>query len=234
MSTKQNDKIKHPATYTDSFIPLFAERLQNCSTVYDPFGGTGKLALIKEHGYQGKIFCSELEPEWTKQYDGIDRWLIGDSAKTDFIKDGYFDAICTSPTYGNRMADHHEAKDASKRITYRHRLGRALSDENTGKMQWGANYKEKHIEIYKELHRVLKVGGIFILNISDHIRAGSVVKVAKWHKEALESLGFALQEELSVSTPRMGFGANSHLRVPDEKIFVFKKLRTYKKRSSNG
>ena len=23
--------------------------------------------------------------------------------------DGFFDAVCTSPTYGNRMADHHNA-----------------------------------------------------------------------------------------------------------------------------
>jgi len=230
MITTQNNKIKHPATYTDSFIPLFAELLQNYSIVYDPFGGTGKLALIKKHGYQGKIFCSELESEWTKQYDGVDKWLIGDSAKTDFIKDDYFDAICTSPTYGNRMADHHNAKDVSKRITYRHRLGRALSDENTGKMQWGDHYKEKHLEIYKELNRVLKVNGIFILNISNHIRAGIVVEVATWHKEVLERLGFILQQELSIPTPRMGFGANGHLRAPDEKIFVFKKLHNYEKR----
>jgi len=224
MNITHSNKIQHPATYTDSFIPLFAELLKNCDMVYDPFGGTGKLALIKRHGYRGKIFCSELEPEWTNQYCGVDRWFIGDSAKTDFIKNGYFEAICTSPTYGNRMADHHEARDSSKRITYRHRLGRVLSDENTGKMQWGVNYKEKHIEVYKELNRVLKMEGIFILNISNHIRAGVVVEVASWHKEVLEGLGFVLQDEFSVPTPRMGFGANSHLRVQSETIFVFKKL----------
>ena len=38
--------IKHPATYTDVFIPQFAELLKNCKNVLDPFGGIGKLALI--------------------------------------------------------------------------------------------------------------------------------------------------------------------------------------------
>jgi len=31
--------VKHPAKYTDSFIPKFAELLKDCSNVLDPFGG---------------------------------------------------------------------------------------------------------------------------------------------------------------------------------------------------
>ena len=37
------------------------------------------------------------------------------------------DCIVTSPCYGNRMADHHDAKDSSRRITYKHKLGRDMS-----------------------------------------------------------------------------------------------------------
>lgn len=220
--TEQNE-IKHPAVYTDSFIPIFAQHLSGLSSVYDPFGGTGKIALIKEHGFTGKIYCSEIEPEWTNKYSGVDSWFIGDSAKTDFIKNDFFDAICTSPTYGNRMADHFEAKDSSKRVTYRHGLGRKLTDGNTGKQQWGEPYKNKHIEIYIELLRVLKDQGIFILNISDHIRSGVTIEVSKWHKETLENIGFQLIESISVPTRRMGFGENGHLRVQNENIFIFKK-----------
>lgn len=216
-------QIKHPATYTESFIELFAERLKDCSRIYDPFGGTGKVAKIRDFGYQGEIYCGEIEPEWTNQTPGVNHWFIGDSEKTSFIGNGFFDAICTSPTYGNRMADHHEAKDASKRITYRHRLGRALNSENTGKMQWGNDYKSKHIAIYKELKRVLKKGGKFILNISDHIRAGEIMSVCEWHKTTLISLGFKLTEELEIETPRMGFGANAKARVSHEMIYVFVK-----------
>lgn len=222
MNDKKKD-TKHPATYTDSFIPIFAKYLENSSMVYDPFGGTGKIALIKDHGFKGKIYCNEIEPEWSNQYVGIDNWFIGDAANTDFIKNDFFDAICTSPTYGNRMADHYEAKDSSKRITYRHVLGRKLTDGNTGKIQWGDSYKNKHIEIYDELYRVLRKGGLFILNISDHIRAGQVIEVSKWHKETLENMGFILIESIPVPTRRMGFGENSHLRVDHENIFIFRK-----------
>ena len=31
--------VKHPATYTESFIPKFAELLFGCANVLDPFGG---------------------------------------------------------------------------------------------------------------------------------------------------------------------------------------------------
>ena len=34
--------VKHPATYTESFIPKFAELLFGCANVLDPFGGVGK------------------------------------------------------------------------------------------------------------------------------------------------------------------------------------------------
>ena len=55
---------KHPAKYTDSFIPIFASKLQGVDVVLDPFAGTGKIGLIKEFGFNGKVFCNEIEPEW--------------------------------------------------------------------------------------------------------------------------------------------------------------------------
>lgn len=224
MSNTNFNPIKHPATYSEHFIEIFAKYLHDKKNVYDPFGGTGKISLIKEHGFQGKIYCSEIEPEWTNVYKSVDTWFIVDSAKTEFISDEFFEAICTSPTYGNRMADHFESKDSSKRITYRHGLGRNLTDGNTGKMQWGQKYQDKHIEIYVELYRVLQKNGLFILNISDHIRAGKIVPVSEWHKKTLETIGFKLQETLNIETKRMGFGENSKLRVSSEQIFIFTKI----------
>jgi len=61
------------------------------------------------------------------------------------------------------MADHHNAKDSSKRNTYTHCLGRKLKEENTGKMQWGHLYRNKHRKIYEEFIRVLKTNGYLIL-----------------------------------------------------------------------
>jgi len=215
--------IKHPATYTNSFIPKFAELLIGCENVLDIFGGVGKLALIKEQGFTGKVICNELEREWaeTSQHN-VDEWHIGDAANMTWAESNSFDAICTSPTYGNRMADHHNAKDGSKRVTYKHFLGRDLNEANTGRMQWGENYRQKHLEIYKECGRVLKNGGLMIVNVSDHIRKGQVVNVVEWHKEALTNFGMKLIDEIKIETPRMAFGQNGKSRVQHECILVFK------------
>lgn len=214
---------KHPATYSNIFIPKFAELLVECKNVLDVFGGIGKLALIKEHGFMGKVVCNELEREWAEtSTHKVDEWHIGDAASMAWAENGSFDAICTSPTYGNRMADHHNAKDGTKRVTYKHFLGRDLSEANTGKMQWGEKYKYKHIDVYKECSRVLKKGGLMIVNISDHIRNGKVVNVVEWHKQALTNLGMKLLNEIKIETPRMGFGQNAKIRVQYECILVFK------------
>lgn len=215
--------VKHPATYTNNFIPIFAKLLLGCKNVLDIFGGVGKLALIKEHGFTGKVVCNELEREWaeTLAYN-VDEWHIGDAANMVWAVSKSFDAICTSPTYGNRMADHHNAKDGTKRFTYKHFLGRDLNEANTGKMQWGENYRHKHIEIYKECGRVLKNEGLMIVNVSDHIRKGQVVNVVEWHKKALTNFGMKLIDEIKIETPRMGFGQNAKSRVQHECILVLR------------
>ena len=125
--------------------------------------------------------------------------------------DATFDAICTSPTYGNRMADHHNARDASPRHTYRHVLGRPLTRGNSGALQWGdgiagEEYRALHVAVWTECRRVLKPGGIFVLNVKDHIRGGVLQEVTKWHSVALLMLGFvctaARARALSRPAPR--------------------------------
>lgn len=212
---------KHPAKFTDAFIPVFADLLKDSENVIDIFAGTCKIAKIKEFGYAGKIYCNELEPEWAEQGLGKVDAITTEDAESLPYKDDFFDAVCTSPTYGNRMADHHNARDGSVRNTYTHKLGRKLTEGNTGKMHWGEEYREKHIKIWKETRRILKDNGVLILNISDHIRKGEVVEVSKWHKETLLSLGFELEEEKKIVTPRFRYGANSNKRVDYEYIFTF-------------
>lgn len=217
--------FNHPAKYTDKFIVIFTKLLKDCQRVYDPMAGTGKLGLIKQHGFCGEIYCCEIEPEWINQYPGVDYWFVADCSNTPFLKSNFFDAICTSPTYGNRMADHFNATDSSKRITYRHKLGRILHERNTGRMQWGEKYRQTHKEIYKECLRILKNEGIFILNISDHIRKGEVMPVVNWHRDILLDMGMKLFEDIKADTQRMRFGANNKLRVNHERILVFQKVK---------
>ena len=215
-------KKYHPAKYTNSFIPFFADILKDASSVLDPMAGTGKISLIREHGYDGDIYCNDILDWGDLKSDDV-RWTFEDAAALPY-EDASFDAICTSPVYGNRMSDHFNSKDGSKRLTYRHGFGEELSKDNTGRMQWGKKYQQKHAEIYKECRRLLKNEGTFIVNVSDHIRAGEVVPVAKWHEQALIDAGFALVERREIETPRMGFGANAKARVQYEIIMVFRKV----------
>jgi SAM-dependent methyltransferase len=215
--------ITHPAKFSSKFIPLFANLLKDFHNVLDPMAGTGKLGLIKEYGWVGKVTCNEIEPEWMDRGYPVDAWFNVDAAHMEFAKDGEFDSICSSPTYGNRMADHHDAKDGSKRISYKFCLGRDLNPENTGAMQWGMAYRAKNWDIYKECYRVLGDNGLLVINISNHIRKGIETDVVGWTRESLVRLGFVFQENFQVETPRMRNGENAEKRVPVECILVFKK-----------
>lgn len=210
----------HPARYSDVLLPIMRQSLIDFvgkrATVLDPFAGTGR---IHELSPMFDTTGIEIEPEWASMNA---RTQVGNALFLPFDNES-FDAICTSPTYGNRMADHHEAKDGSKRITYRHRLGRALSPDNSGQLQWGPKYQAFHERAWTEAVRVLRPDGVFVLNISDHIRKGELVRVAHWHAAYLASLGLRRCRVEVVPTPRMRFGANADLRTGREFVITFKK-----------
>lgn len=215
--------VRHPAKYTDCFIDTFAELLTGMSNVLDPFAGTGKIGLIKGRGFSGKVYANEIEPEWINEnLYNCDFITCQDAEFLDYPTK-HFDAVCTSPTYGNRMADHHEAKDGTKRNTYTHCIGRRLTDGNTGKMQWGIEYMEKHKRIYKHLYSLVKENGLFICNIKNHIRKGKEIDVKSFHENALTNCGFEKIDEIFIETNGNGFGANADKRTNGEYILVFRK-----------
>jgi len=205
-------KIKHPAKYTDSLLPVFDELLKGCTKVLDPFAGTGKI-----HSLPYETIGVEIEKEWAEMHQNT---IIGDATNLQFAN-CEFDAICTSPTYGNRMADCHNAKDGSSRNTYTHKLGRVLNENNTGKMQWGEKYRDLHINAWGECFRVLKEDGIFILNFKNHIRKGKEVDVFSWHVKTLIEIGFCLNLVRQVETNGNGFGQNGKLRTGFEFVAQF-------------
>lgn len=204
---------KHPAKFSAPILDVL-DRLVPDGVILDPFAGTGRIHQLQRDGRH--TVGVEIEPEWAGMHPHT---IVGDALHLPFA-DGWVDGICTSPTYANRMADHHDAKNGSKRMTYRHVLGRPLHPHNSGQLQWGEKYRDFHRAAWAEAVRVLKPDGHVILNVSDHIRRGKVVPVTDFHLETFAELGFKVANRTEVPTDRMGFGANRELRVDHEVVAV--------------
>ena len=210
----------HPARFSDQLMPALQElvderraRIGRNPTVLDPFAGTGRIHELERCITYG----IEIEPEWAGMHE---RTALGDATDLPW-QTASMDMVVTSPTYGNRMADHHEAKDGSERITYRHKLGRPLSENNSGQMQWGQAYRELHLKAWLEAKRVLRPGGVLVINCRDHYRKDELIHVTDWHRVACETIGFVLAGGSYIKTPGMRFGANGGKRVDGEHLLIF-------------
>lgn len=233
---------KHPAKFSDEILDaldLLLTEYGRDGLTLDPFAGVGR---VHELGLDS--IGIELEPEWACQHP---RNQVGNALHLLF-PDGHFRRVVVSPAYGTRMADHHDAQEKCRncrglgitaaleacpkcgglgrrkyrRNTYTHTLGRRLTDNNSGAMQWGDRYREFHTAAWREAIRVLDpVDGDFFLNISDHIRKHMVVEVSAWHKATLIDLGLTWLKTVEVETPRLREGANWEARVGHEDIHIF-------------
>jgi DNA modification methylase len=257
-------KHDHPAVFSDSLFDDLIDALTlvhpgaiPVTSVLDPFAGTGRIHVIADRA--GIPFSTgiELEPEWANidMFPAPPRMqVVGDclDVLAGWIDTGQkVDATATSCTYGNRMADHHEAKDPckhctgtghvigdpltsckkckgkglSRRNTYRHRLGRPLTNNNTGGMQWGKKYRTFHEDVWALCFDVLNPGGRMVLNVSNHIRKHREIDVSGWHLETLERIGFVPIKVVQVGTSRNKNGANRDARVDHEIVATLIKPR---------
>ncbi len=117
-----------------------------------------------------------------------------------------------------------KGRENSKRMTYKHQLGRDLSDNNSGGMQWGPAYRTFHGRAWMRVKQLLTDDGYFILNVKDHVRAGKIIKVAQWHVDTALRLGFDVLDRRWVHTSGMGFGQHQQtLKVDHEEVIVFTK-----------
>jgi SAM-dependent methyltransferase len=223
--------VSHPAVFSDALIPVFAEHIKlfevlmgfNPVRILDPFAGVGRIHELRKYSTTWETLGVEIEQEWAELSEHT---LCANALDLPF-GDDEFDVICTSPTYGNRMADHHNAQDGSLRRSYTHDLGHTLHWENSGQMQWGREYREFHENAWSEAVRVLRHNGLFLLNCKDHIRGGKRMYVCNFHLLTLRKLGVQRLRSIKVGTPHMRAGVNSDLRL-SEMIYVCqnKKART--------
>lgn len=209
--------VSHPARYGNDLLDVFALHLHPGWKVLDPFAGTGKVHLLRE---LADVYTTgiEIEPEWAAMHPDTQ---VGDALELPFAA-ATFDAIVTSPTYGNRLADNHNASDPERRRSYKHDLGRDLHQNNSGALQWGTEYRAFHTAAWAEAIRVLRPGGRFLLNIKDHIRAGEPQPVTGWHITHLTRAGLSLRWCVPVEQKGLRWGTNRE-RTPCEFVVVFEK-----------
>lgn len=109
---------RHPAPWNALALvtigeQIAAERLRvgRPLRVLDPFAGVGRLfPMLDDPEVVGVKVGVELEPEWAAGHPSV---RVGSALDLPAVVGDVapFDVIVTSPCYGNRMADHHEAKD---------------------------------------------------------------------------------------------------------------------------
>jgi DNA modification methylase len=221
MTTKMQT---HPAKFSPEILEVLDGILPAEGVVLDPFAGVGGIHDLQTA--ERWTIGVEIEPEWAAAHLAT---RVGSALNLTFF-DETFDAVATSPCYGNRMADSHDAQDGSYRRSYTHDLRRLTGDperklhpDNSGLMQWGPEYQAFHALAWAECYRVLKPGGMMVVNISDHIRGGEAQGVHLWHAATLGATGFEPVMGIPVATKRHRRGENHEARVGEEWVLVFEK-----------
>lgn len=228
MPTTAVEVKPHPAPYSPQIMvrlrELLPELVPEGAVVLDPFAGIGRIHELAD------LYATlgvELEPEWAAAHP---QTLCGNSRdlRSLGLPTAGVDAIVTSPAYGNRLADSYDGRDGTRRYTYRISLDRPLSDDSGAAMHWregrgGDAYRELHTAVWAEATAVLRPRGIFVLNVSNHIKGGEVQRVAEWHLATLLGMGYHLVRIDPVDTPGMRHGANGELRTEGELLIVLRR-----------
>lgn len=249
--------IRHPAKFTEEIVDVLTRmvrteqrRLGRPILVLDPFAGVGRvhrLRCVRGDDVIVETVGVEIQASWASMHrqtiegdsielmrkwrDGRERVRMNERERfaiDDLVIFDGFDIVATSPCYGNRLADKHNARDGSERRSYAHDL-RAIGDElderNAGGLAWGDAYWRFHAEAYRLIRGVLRPprgddpGGLFLLNVSDFVRAKATVPAVSWHRGAAYGAGFHEDRPARlIDTPRLRYGENADARAEHEVI----------------
>lgn len=109
----------HPAVFSDAIIPVIGKMLENAEAsghrVLDPFAGVGRIHELRP---QFETVGIEIEPEWATVSPHT---VVANALHLPFPNRS-FRFAASSPCYGNRMADSHDAKEKCKACKGRGRI----------------------------------------------------------------------------------------------------------------
>ena len=227
-----NEPRPHPAKFSPAIIDAIADIIVRYFPdgqhlkILDPFAGVGGIHVLRDLFSDVETWGVELEPEWANQSPFT---VVGDARNLQqFHELGPWDAIITSPAYGNRMADNYDGRDGSTRHTYRIDLGRELTANNGASMHWGDKYRILHSEVWGECSGLIRSGGLAIINAKNFLKTLKTGEdaveqlVVEWHLASWLNLGYKLEEVVKVPTPGMRHGANGAARIDHEVLLVLR------------
>lgn len=227
MFWKPVKRVTHPAKFNPPILEAAWDLLKNDppKTILDPFAGMGGIVGLRRYGYKGRYVLNEIEHEWLQaapEGDFITK-ILGDWL---LYNGPIVDCIVTSPTFGNRLADHFHSKDGSYRANYRNALGRQPSSGSSAIMQWGSAYRDFHFAAIGRMGASVVPGGRLVLDMSDHIRNHKRQRVCRWWRDTLRDFGWTLCDYRFVTVKRFRRGENYQVRVPYHLVTLWKRENT--------
>lgn len=216
--------VRHPATFSRDVVEAMMRWMpQKPIDILDPLAGIGKgpeAFNIPSRGW--RAMGIEMEEEWASQ-----SVLVTQGDGIDFMTDnpGRFDVVATSPPFHNRMADNFtpSPSDKSRRNTYRHALGRELTDGNGASLQWtDRNTKTWVYRLLRSCYIALKEDGLLLLEMKDHIRGGERQYVTDYYLRSAMHCGMGFLSAETIMGKGLP-GANSKSKIPYSTLLVMQK-----------
>ena len=216
--------VAHPAVYSAVILAAIDRLLPASGTFIDPMAGSGRCFNL-ERGDR-HIVATEIEPEFAALHP---RTICADATALPFATSSLDGGFC-SPSYPNRMNGDYTAAGWTKNSTGRRNYSLSkrwlardadavLHSHNTsryGERRKPGFYWLLHALVWGEVARVVKPGGVFIVNCKDLPR----LPVTEPHVALLIDAGFTEVHREQVRPPGYRFGENSKLRVDHEDIVV--------------
>ena len=217
--------VPHPAEFPANVLRLLDMITvrgdeSDPALILDPMCGVGGVHTLGGAGSGRRTVGVEIEPEWASQHPDT---IHGDARSLPW-PDESFDAVVTSPPYGNRLADDITRwEKVSARRSYSGALRRAPDRLSAAGMQWGDEYRDTMKAILAECLRVLRrPNGQLVLNVKDHIRGGLVAGVTGWYFQVLARMGWSPRCVMGAEgTSGWKLGDTGKVRAGNELVIVF-------------